>query len=232
VSDFTSLQASGQVLRAFARTFKDREGRPGRATAKAKANVAPIVRRTAIHEAGHAVAWTVLHGPGAVEFATVVDSKGGDLNGFVRFRPHYGLGISRDAAKSAQAVRQLGIVTYAGVAAEFCAPFADVEDDVEEYLGVHGRDDDCIPDECWGGCARWEGSENDREGLEKNAAHFGLVRPASEWRRSYWTAALRLLAPHWHALHAVAAGLLQHGKLAGEDVDRIVMATEVPPRGR
>lgn len=217
------------VLSAIARSF---EGTLGRATSREDAlRCAPIAYSAAIHEAGHVVAGVVLHGPEAIDFATIIGDADRELNGFVRFRfprpdsaplvlrwqgrrPVYLRNANAEEYWTDRTLRNEGIRSYAGVVAQYRSPFAAELDRPD--------DDFAVDSEEYFDQVR-ESSAQDRAGLARAADFLDRVRPPEEWRADYWRAALRLLSQRWEAVHAVAAALLEHGTVAGAELDRIVV---------
>jgi len=215
--------ASDAVLDAIARSFAsplDREE-----SSVDSSWYAVLARKTAIHEAGHAVAAVVLHGPEVVQLATIVGDADRELNGFVRLRldapfvlrwqgrrPVYLRNVWAEDYWTDRKLRNHGIQFYAGVAAQCGSPWsADLLDECE-------RDDPFVYY-----YALRDSSRVDRERLADVADRLDRERDPKEWRADYWRGALRLLTPRWEAVRVVAAALLGSGTLDGEQVARLVL---------
>lgn len=198
-----------------------------------------VLRRTAFHEAGHAVAAVHVWGPGWIEFATIAPTQheqmtvprvSGELNGFVRIRMLSSLRIA--CLKPYQRRDELiwyGTHAYAGVAAEY--PPED-EPDLENLTKVNldGTEDeedrwDFVEEADFGHI--WENSEKDRLDYADYARRLYLSRPVNHWHMPSWKRARRVVTAKWAAIEAVAAALLTHGRLSGKQIEAIVSQTEV-----
>ncbi len=202
-----------------------------------------LARRTAIHEAGHVVAGVVLHGPNQIEFATIEPPPAREVNGFVRFRtipslsPRWNraLRLSLAAATEVESqcaaplwvkamLRAVGIRAYAGVVAQYCAPFADPDEVLAAeiaYFDPGSRR--CRPHNLSDDVA--ESSAADREMLAWFSKMLKQRIEADGWIPAHWRDARRLLSRRWDRVHAVAAALLTEGTVDGEVLDRIVLGS-------
>ena len=165
---------------------------------------AEMVKREAIHEAGHAVAaW---HTGCGVEFAELRQS--GDLGGRVRCRAPFG------------DLRVLSVcVTYAGVAAEYprfdlaaairAAGLEEVDPEVWAELGGD-QTSDALADLI-------SHSEVDRAALEKSC--LGVD---SSFHVPAFGAAQALVWEHWDGVWRFAAELLERGTIHGSDFESVL----------
>jgi hypothetical protein len=179
------------------------------------ATVAELVRDNAYHQAGHVVVCCLLYGARVIKSATILpdDEKLGEVVRFsalpipltCRPSPEERRGpIPPDALVDAE-----GVFAYAGMAAEDLLATQGGRDVAQ----ASGAEDRARPP------AR---GSDDRHGLAKLASSLGRERPVDRFFEAYWEEARRLLRQNWDSVERVVAALLEHGRLSGDRIDRLV----------
>jgi len=201
-----------------------------------RASLEDRIRKTARHEAGHAVAAAMLLLPEQVG-RTTIEPSGPDRWGaqeitYDLFRARAGLEHSWEKRAS---LRAAGTIKYAGATAVWMErPLAEAlkigrllesetVDDLayevaEELASRHPELDlesinDAVGD-----------TEGDRRNLEWHARVHGCRRPANRWHRPSWERASRLVRHHRDAIERIEAAFLERGTLSGGAVVRLASA--------
>ena len=170
-------------------------------------------RSAAWHAAGHVVATIVLGAPIGIPLHRAVVLKALDdrmLGGFVEHVPDYQARKPRtspmeippkDRRYFAEYLRIVGVIAYAGAAAQF-------------------------PSDGQGWWSHAEASQcrDDRSGFVAAAAHVGWIR--SDYCTSTLRRARLFVDQHWGAVLAVARELYDHSELSGIELREIVERAE------
>jgi hypothetical protein len=176
-------------------------------------------RRSAFHEAAHAVICFVLYGEEVVRdvsLASAVDGPGG-VSTFSKLpipmvcRPSGGeprrgnpAPVSSDAIVDAH-----GVLQYAGSVAEAL------------LVSQEAKFDD-LSDE-----SALERSHADRVALFEVSKLVGRDRNSETFYAEYWDEAARLLRAHWGGVVLLAETLAQHGRLSGTRSDQVLRAGQI-----
>ncbi len=179
-----------------------------------------LIRTVAHHEAGHAAICFLLYGEQVIKSVEVFQGNAvsGRTTTYSRLpipivcRPPIGAPrrgnpapVSADAIVDAH-----GVLNYAGIAAEGLL-VSDSSPAVWTRIEQAGEP-----------AARgWA----DREALAELANTVGASRPAEHFFREYWEEARRLLRLHWRGVDALSEVLVEHGKLHGDRVDAVLLAS-------